>query len=65
MNVCNQALALEGGMTVRANTPLITADMAPSMNAGKFPSPNTLSNGPLISDTNICMKQKNRTRDIK
>ena len=52
------ALPLAGGITTRAKTPLITAENAPSTKAGKFPPPNSLSHGPQIIDTNICISTK-------
>ena len=42
------------GKTVIANTPLIAAAIAPTINAGKFPPPKRASKGPPPSDTIIC-----------
>ena len=42
------------GKTVNANTPLIAAAIAPSINAGRFPPPKSASKGPPPSDTIIC-----------
>lgn len=42
------------GKTVNANTPLIAAAIAATINAGKFPPPKRASKGPPPSDTIIC-----------
>lgn len=42
------------GKTVNANTPLIAAAIAATINAGKFPPPNKASKGPPPSETIIC-----------